>query len=147
MTFFSELLVAAFHLQPQRPIPQHMEWKWQALRGASCYSSSCWSDVCFFDTISFPNSLNLSLREHTDPLDDPICRQVAGSTAQRLSETLGRGWNYDGEYELCSGFSRSAIKACWRFTHTLAHLGCVFGLTGRLVLPSDLPLLPPPKMH
>ena len=53
-------------------------------------------------TISFPDSLHPFPREHTDRLADLICRQAAGPTAQRPSETPGQGWNQDGEYAAAS---------------------------------------------
>ena len=154
MTFFSELLVAAFHR------PNHSTTASDSsARGVGVTSSSwCVSlflfmlgltyvSSTFTSTVSFHNSLYLPPREHTDRLADPICRQAACPTAQRSSETAIQGWNQNSEYKLCSGISRSAIKACWRFTHALAHLGCVFWLTGRPILPSGLLLLPPPIMH
>ena len=157
--FLSELLIAAFHL------PNHSITASDSSAHGVGVTSASWCVLLFLfmlflfmfgltsvsstfiSTVSFPNSSYLSPREHTDWLADPISRRAAGPSAQRWSETPGQGWNEDGEYELRSGISRSAINAYWIFMHTLAHLGCVFGLTGRLVLPSGLTFLPPPTMH
>ena len=143
MTFFSELLIAAFHL------PNHSTTTSDFSAHGVGVTSSSWCVLLFLfmlglmsvsstfiSTVSFLNSPHLSPREYTDRPADPRCCQAAGPTAQHSSETLGQGWNQDGEYKLCSGISRSAFKACWRFMHTLAHLGCVFRLTGQ-VRPSE----------
>src|SRR5258706_4503930 len=103
MTFFSEPLVAAFHLLNHSTIASDSSAHGVGVTSSSwcvlLFLFSFGSDLNFFDfhtTVSFHNSLHPSPREHADRLVYPINRQTASPTGQSSSQTPGPSRDLDG---------------------------------------------------